>query len=472
MVERRLRTYLGEYKGCLDSLQILSTLDHMIPCANHQETEEYPWGWKWRSSYWFVTFVMWLGTVVDVLIFALSIPVVPFQLKALGYEDVASLTGWLMFAYSTGNVISSVPIAIWSEMYDTRKVPYVAGVLVLIVSQIMFMEAPCYWVMCLARCLQGIGMITRVVVGLAILCNRSPSKVVGRQIGIVMSGAPLGVLLGTPIGGPLYARFGFRGPFIFGIIVSLPDLVLRLLVIGERDASRSPSSSIHIPLEGKELGNGAVQSETKVSFVRGFRLLLRSHRALGAACVTAMISMLENMLTPVLPSHLNSLWGMDATKVGLVLLASVIPSIFAPPISGWFADRLGVSAVIIATLIFAIPWYIVLILDVHLTVFITAYAFFFTSGLATSVSTEFASIARTTDEIGYAHVYALSNLAYGIGASVGPVVGGQMYDSITGGWMAICLMVVGLLALCVVATFFFIGKKSIGRNLLQRIRRR
>ncbi len=38
--------------------------------------------------------------------------------------------------------------------------------------------------------------------------------------------------------------------------------------------------------------------------------------------------MLENMLTPVLPSHLNSLWGMDASKVGLVLLASVIPSIF------------------------------------------------------------------------------------------------------------------------------------------------
>ncbi len=98
------------------------------------------------------------------------------------------------------------------------------------------------------------------------------------------------MLLGTPIGGSLYARFGFRGPFIFGIIVSLPDLVFRLLVIGERSVSRSPSSSDHIPLEGKELGNETVQSETKVSFVRGFHLLLQSHRALGAACVTAMIS--------------------------------------------------------------------------------------------------------------------------------------------------------------------------------------
>ncbi len=39
------------------------------------------------------------GTLVDILCFALSIPVIPFQLKALGYKDVASLTGWLMFAY-------------------------------------------------------------------------------------------------------------------------------------------------------------------------------------------------------------------------------------------------------------------------------------------------------------------------------------------------------------------------------------
>ncbi|KAK0189511.1 MFS general substrate transporter [Armillaria mellea] len=446
----------------------------MLPRANHQEAEKYPWGWKWRSSYWFVTFVVWLGTVVDVLVFALSIPIVPFQLKALGYKDVASLTGWLMFAYSGGNVISSVPIAIWSEAYNTRKVPYVVGVLILIVSQIMFMEAPCYWVMCVARCLQGVGMITRIVVGLAILCQRSPSEVVGRQLGIAFSGVPLGMLLGTPIGGSLYTRFGFRGPFIFGIIVCLPDLVLRLLVIGERGACRPPSCSDHIPLEVKELSNETVQSETKVSFVRSFRLLLQSHRALGAACITSMIAMLENMLIPVLPSHLNNLWGLDASKVGLVLLTSAVPSIFASPISGWFADRFGVLAVIIATLIFAMPWYIVLILDVHLTVFVTVYAcaIFFISGLATSVSTEFASIARTTDGIGYAHVYALSNLAYGIGASVGPVVGGQMYDSIAEGWMAICFMVVGLLVLCVVATLLFIGEKSTGGSLLQCIRRR
>ncbi|KAK0476206.1 major facilitator superfamily domain-containing protein [Armillaria novae-zelandiae] len=372
----------------------------MIPCANDQDAKKYPWGWKWRSSYWFVTFVMWLGTVVDVLCLALTMPVVPFQLKALGYKDVASLTGWLMFAYSAG---SSVSIAIWSEVYDTRKIPYIAAVLIQIVSQITFMEAPCYWVMCLsARCLQGIGVVARFVIGLAMLCERSPSKVIGRQIGITMSGVSLGMMLGTSIGGALYTRFGFHGPFIFGITVSLPDLAFRLLVIGDRGAYRSPLSSDRIQLEIAELSNETVQSETKVSFAPSFRLLLRSHRALGTACVAVMVSMLENMSNPVLPSHLNSVWGLDASKVGLVLLVSVIPSVFAPPISGWFADRLGVSVVVIATLIFAMPWYIVLTLNGHLTLFLTGYActFFLTSGLATSLSTELASIARTTEGIG------------------------------------------------------------------------
>lgn len=145
-----------------------------------------------------------------------------------------------------------------------------------------------------------------MITGPAVVCDQCPTLVVGKQLGISLSGATIGsdvllrftlnteyfsLLLGSPIGGLLYARFGFRGPFIFGIIVSLPDLVFRLLVIGERGACRPGlSSSDRIPLKVKELSNETVQSETKVSFARGFRLLLRSHRTLGAACVTAMIS--------------------------------------------------------------------------------------------------------------------------------------------------------------------------------------
>lgn len=45
-------------------------------------------------------------------------------------------------------------------------------------------------------------------------------------------------LVGPPVGGALYNAFGFRGPFIFAIIVSMVDFVGRLLIIERKDALR------------------------------------------------------------------------------------------------------------------------------------------------------------------------------------------------------------------------------------------
>lgn len=42
--------------------------------------------------------------------------------------------------------------------------------------------------------------------------------------------------LGPPLGGALYARFGFRGPFIFGIAVSFLDLLGRCFIIERKDS--------------------------------------------------------------------------------------------------------------------------------------------------------------------------------------------------------------------------------------------
>lgn len=69
-----------------------------------------------------------------------------------------------------------------------------------------------------------------------------------------------------------------------------------------------------------------------------------------------------------------------------------------------------------------------------------------------------------------AHVYGAFNLAYGIGTTVGPVVGGQMYDHIYKGWLAICLLAVGLLGLCVIVAFFYVGEEPIVQSFTRRIR--
>ena len=39
------------------------------------------------------------GIMTDLLVYSIVIPVLPFQLENLGYENVSGLVGWLLFGY-------------------------------------------------------------------------------------------------------------------------------------------------------------------------------------------------------------------------------------------------------------------------------------------------------------------------------------------------------------------------------------
>lgn len=65
--------------------------------------------------------------------------------------------------------IATPPTAILSERYPNRQHPLLFGQLFLIGSQILLMEADKYWVMLLARIIQGISSSVIWVVGLALL---------------------------------------------------------------------------------------------------------------------------------------------------------------------------------------------------------------------------------------------------------------------------------------------------------------
>lgn len=69
----------------------------------------------------------------------------------------------------TDNPSATIPVAMLSEAYNARRWPLLIGFAILIGSQIMFMEAPNYAVMCIARVIQGIGSSIVWVVGLALL---------------------------------------------------------------------------------------------------------------------------------------------------------------------------------------------------------------------------------------------------------------------------------------------------------------
>lgn len=87
-----------------------------------------------------------------------------------------SLPAWLFVcvvflaeASTFDSSIATPPIASLSERWKNRQIPLLVGLVALIGSQVMIMEAPSYWLMCLARVFQGISSSVVWVVGLALL---------------------------------------------------------------------------------------------------------------------------------------------------------------------------------------------------------------------------------------------------------------------------------------------------------------
>jgi MFS transporter, DHA1 family, solute carrier family 18 (vesicular amine transporter), member 1/2 len=72
---------------------------------------------------------------------------------------------------------------------------------------------------------------------------------------------------------------------------------------------------------------------------------------------------------------MQKVWGYDSTKVGLVSIAAVVPTIFASPLAGWYSDKAGAELVTMTCTLAAIPWFIVLVIPESVVLFIVAYAF-------------------------------------------------------------------------------------------------
>ncbi|TRM57206.1 major facilitator superfamily domain-containing protein [Schizophyllum amplum] len=496
-----------------------------------EESASRPVGLRWRCSSWFTTIVVGLGITTDLLVYSMIIPVLPFQLQELGYNGVSGLVGWLLFAYSAGLAVFTIPIAVLSERWGSRRWPLIVGLLVLVGSQIMMMEAPTYWVMCLARIIQGFASSIVWVLGLALLCDCTPPSSVGRQLGFAMMGLSVGSIIGPPVGGALYARFGFRGPFIFGIGVCVADLLGRLVIIERKDALRweidpaaeidaveapdaeargegiasktasdtadatyaevavaiCPAGAPAIATDGSQNISQAspsmsvmarstsnVASGHHFSAMQVLHKLRHSPRAIVTVVMTFVWGIAYSAQEPTLPLHLADQWGFNSSKVGLIYLAGVIPTLFSSPITGWYTDRKGAEWATSWSLLLAVPWWVVITIDGHIALFIVAYCFenLFVSGVVSPLTAELAAVARDIEGVGYAHVYGAFNLAYGIGSSVGPVVGGQMYDHLQRGWMAVCLLAMGLTVMSLALAFCYTGDRPLGARLLGVMKRR
>lgn len=272
-------------------------------------------------------------------------------------------------------------------------------------------------------------------------------------------------LVGPPVAGALDDRFGFRAPFILGVIITSIEFLCRLLIIERQDAKRwdgalrglteGKKSNFHDRAYGatdaekrkeQPAASGAVsegqresaailerassprsQSSTsneseqhvKLSLLGLLVKLIKSPRAMAPVMMTLVYALVIFFVTrmywpisnvtftsivitsqePALPLYLQSTYGLDVSKVGLVYIAAVVPSFIcqsssspssprvcvtllyasltpttASPLTGWYADRGGTIMSTLVCLVCNIPFYILIFIKGPLAYFIAMFA--------------------------------------------------------------------------------------------------
>nr|XP_018260404.1 uncharacterized protein I303_07322 [Kwoniella dejecticola CBS 10117]OBR82562.1 hypothetical protein I303_07322 [Kwoniella dejecticola CBS 10117] len=475
-----------------------------------------PWGVKWRSSSWFITTVVTLGVTTDILTYTIVVPVLPYRLQALNYSNISALTSWLLFAYSIGIFLCTLPVAYFFHKYPYRRSPLIVAVLVLEVAVVLFMTINAYWVMVLSRFIQGASS-TVVWSGKYIpSCENVPEKNVGRQIGFAYSGVSIGLTIAPPIGGALYAKMGWHAPFVFCIIVCAVDLILRLFVIEQKDlrawekanadilntpqvekkdvrqaeipaeqlndpadASPHPSSAedTDTPRERQSVVTEEDKDEEPVVELSPWKVIVTiasSGRGMTGFWITFVYGLIIGLFEPSLTLRIQSVWHKEADFVGLVYLAAAAPTFVSGPIIGALADKYGAEFIMLPCMIFALPWLPLMILKKSLGGFIVLFALAEVALQCASgpAGLEVTLVSRMTPGISEIHQFAAMNIAFAVSTSIGAVIGGQIYDHLPNGWVAICWFAFGITAVSLPLPFIFSGNKTLYRRWIHRDKHR
>ncbi|GAA99059.1 uncharacterized protein L969DRAFT_74093 [Mixia osmundae IAM 14324] len=432
---------------------------------------------EFRASVPFVGFAVFFGLLTDLAIYGLVVPIVPFRLRDLGYEDVASLTGWLVAAYAGGMIISSPPVAYVGELTPSRQWPLICSLGFMACSLVLFMLARSYWLLVLARVLQGCSGSGLWILSLPLIIDTCPEAKLGTTLGYVMLGLTVGSVIGPVLGGVLYTNLGYYAPFIFAIILVLIDLTLRCALIEKRDANRwrlyidAHRGELEVggtpthdnSAEGLEKGDATLPTIVSVSPGKAALGLLTSKRAMTLVAVTVWLGILTGGLFDAAQTLLlNHRYGLNSQGAGLVFIAVIAPGLVTGPLSGVLTDRYGPRWPLILGYLGAVPW--IAVLAVH-TISLATFIIMLVlagAGLGLGVSPlslDFGLCVLDIPGAGYAHVYGLFNIAFALGTLIGPILAGQLLQhlQIELGFDAMVIITCGLFCLLLPCAYLYIG---------------
>jgi MFS family permease len=332
-----------------------------------------PWRSQ-RSSRWFTICVVSYSVFVDIFLYGVIVPVIPFAIQQRIGVPTRHVQYWvstMLSVYGAALLIGSVIMGWTIDKLSNRKWLFLFGVALLGGCTLMLMLAKSIAIMLTARVLQGASSAQTWVLSTVLLNDRLGTQDLGKGLGWVTLTRTIGVVIGPVFGGVIYTQLSYYA--VFGVTLGFIaiDFVLRILLIEKRVARKwdpsieppedgaektTPTLSENYDKDGRKIILFAGEVEAAAAPVtavpkrgRVFQFtqrvfpvltLVSDTRVLVAAWGCFWQAAIISGFDAVVPIFVSETFHWNSEGAGLIMLAIVIPSVISPVV-GHFSDKHG-----------------------------------------------------------------------------------------------------------------------------------
>ncbi len=354
-----------------------------------------------------VLFVTALAFHVDTLLYGLLVPLLPRYARELHLTQ--SQVGVLFWSYALALLLATFPIARFTDRWG-RKAPMLWGLAGLAFTTLAFAYSRTYWVLLVARALQGVAGAATWVPGMALVADHFKTEERGRAMGIVFAGANLGLLLGPPLAGLLDHYVGPGAPFHLGIGLVVVDALGRSFLLREA----APIREAPIP----------------------WMLLLRNRVVLVFAGAMVLGAGFWTLMESALPLDFSQRLGLGPRGIGILFGGAALAHTLSSPWMGRLSDRIGRVRVLrmglaASLVLLSLP---VLLRSPWAVAVAMAALGLNMSFLITPCSPAVADQVERMGSQSFASGFSILNLAYSVGMILGPLAGGTLIELVGLRW--------------------------------------
>ena len=336
--------------------------------------------------------------LVDTIFYAALTPLVPYFNEEFGLSK--SAVGLLGGAFGAGVLAGAAPGGYLASRAGVRAAALV-GLLLMSLTSVGFALADTTWLLVLTRFVGGFGSALSWVAAFTWLVARAPEERRGELIGVMLSAAVVGALLGPALG---------SAAAIVGLVPAFTAVAFAGVVIAVWAALEpAPAPS----------GNGTLFGALQT---------LRRPTLLTGLWFVALSPLLFSALTVLVPLDLASL-GWGAAAVGAVFLVSAGFEAVVHPLFGRWTDRSGYRPPVLAALLASVAILAMLVYAMNpwlLAALVVLAGVAFNAPLVPGT----ALFSRASEKFGMdqAVAFAVTNFAWASGYAVGAPLGGFLAD--------------------------------------------